>query len=75
MIPADYSVVFSDSSSASNKFDSQQGDLEVPDWYFDDGDELVVGEPDASDDVLMLLLNKLGIERSNVVYWNIAPVD
>ena len=50
MIPADYSVVFSDSSSASNKFDSQQGDLEVPDWYFDDGDELVLGEPHAADD-------------------------
>ena len=74
MLPAKYTITFK-SSSASNKFDSQKGDLEVPDWYFDDGDELVIGEPDASDDVLMLLLNKLGIERSNVVYWNIAPVD
>ena len=74
MLPAKYTITFK-SSSASNKFDSQKGDLEVPDWYFDGGDELVVGKPDASDDVLMLLLNKLGIERSNVVYWNIAPVD
>ena len=74
MLPAKYTITFK-SSSASNKFDSQKGDLEVPDWYFDDGDELVIGEPDASDDVLMLLLNKLGIERSNVVYWNIAPLD
>ena len=74
MVPAKYTITFQ-SSSASNKLDSKRGDLEVPDWYFDDGDELVVGEPDASDDVLMLLLNKLGIERSNVVYWNIAPLD
>ena len=74
MVPAKYTITFQ-SSSAANKFDSQRGDIEVPDWYFDDGDELVVGEPDTSDDVLMLLLNKLGIERSKVVYWNIAPLD
>lgn len=74
MVPAKYTITVQ-SSSASNKFDTQEGDLEVPDWYFDEGDGLVLGEPDASDDVLMLLLNKLGVERSNVVYWNIAPLD
>lgn len=74
MAPANYTITVQ-VSSASNKFDSQKVDLEVPDWYFDDGDELVVGEPDASNDVLRLLLNKLGIEHSNVVYWNIAPLD
>ena len=73
MLPAKYTVVVSDVSASDLK--QYDGNLEVPDWYFDDGDELVLGEPDAADDVLMLLLNKLGVERSNVVYWNIAPVD
>ena len=41
MVPAKYTITFQ-SSSASNKFDSQRGDLEVPDWYYDDGDELVL---------------------------------
>lgn len=73
MVPAKYNVVVSDLSASDMK--QYDGNLEVPDWYFDNGDELVLGEPDAADDVLMLLLNKLGVERSNVVYWNIAPVD
>lgn len=74
MDPAKYTITVQ-SSSASYKFDSHEGDLEVPGWYFDEGDDLVLGEPDTSGDVLMLLLKKLGIERSNVVYWNIAPLD
>ena len=47
---------------------SFEGEMNVPSWYFDDGDQLVVGSPPPEDDSLMLLLNSLEVKKEDVFY-------
>ena len=65
MTKAKYKVV-------ANGNRSFEGEIDVPPWYFDDGDELFVGSPPSEDDSLMLLLNSLEVKHEDVFYWNIS---
>ena len=67
MTKAKYKVV-------ANGNRSFEGEIDVPPWYFDDGDELFVGSPPSEDDSLMLLLNSLEVKHEDVFYWNISPL-
>jgi len=73
MTKANYRVTAEDSQTSEIR--EFKGVLDVPDWYFEDEDSIVIGEPDSSDDVLMLLLHKLQLTKPEVLYWNIQPSE
>ena len=52
---------------------SFEGEMNVPSWYFDDGDQLVVGSPPPEDDSLMLLLLSSSLLEPFSECWDNIP--